>query len=222
MIEIEHIVSVRKPEKPDVIMSRIDYVIISQVINRLNEIGMSDEELSFLLGKPNNYVFGFIINPNDKNRFNEEQIDLLPNLLGCPFSYLFINETPADNIHLHYTKDIDDDEYKGFSHIIYSPEGKGTRIIWKKPKAEKGSFRKNNNALLALLTQWVEEGFFDQKKTALECYKELRRLPDLEFTISDLEKCIKVLYSKPMLLLQKKSIDGILRYWRPGKEINRM
>ncbi|WP_164121790.1 hypothetical protein [Sphingobacterium sp. xlx-130] len=50
-------------------MARMDYVIICQVIERLNEIGMSDDELSLLLGKPNNYVFGFIVKPSDKNRF---------------------------------------------------------------------------------------------------------------------------------------------------------
>lgn len=214
MIEVEHIVSVRKPEKPDVIMSRMDYIIICQVIDRLNEIGMSDDELSFLLGKPNNYVFGFIVKPSDKNRFNEDQLDLLPYLLDCPFSRIFVNDTAADNIHLHHTKEIDDDEFKGFSHIVYSSEGKGTRVIWKKGIAAKGSFRKTNDALLDVLIQWVNEGFFDQQKTALDCYKRAHTLPDLEFTISDLEKCIKVLCSKPAQSLQKKSIDGVLRYWR--------
>jgi len=61
LIEIIERPFIHKSEKPDVIMSRMDYVIICQVIERLNEIGMGDDELSFLLGKPNNYVFSFII-----------------------------------------------------------------------------------------------------------------------------------------------------------------
>lgn len=104
MIEAEHMVSVCKPEKPDVFISRMDYVIICQVIERLNEIGMEDDELSLLLGKPNNYVFGFIVKPSDKNRFHEDQIHLLPYLLDCPFSRIMVSSTPPGNIHLHHTK----------------------------------------------------------------------------------------------------------------------
>jgi len=57
-------------------MARMDYVIIYRVIALLNERGMTDDELSFLLGKANNYVFGFIVKPSYKNRFTEDQLDL--------------------------------------------------------------------------------------------------------------------------------------------------
>ncbi len=40
-------------------MARMDYVIICRVIEQLNKMGMTDDELSFLLGKTNNYIFGF-------------------------------------------------------------------------------------------------------------------------------------------------------------------
>ena len=211
MVEVEHIVSVRKPEKPDVVMSRMDYVIICQVIERLNEIGMSDDELSFLLGKPNNYVFSFIVKPSDKNRFHEDQIDLLPYLLDCPFSRIIINGTPSGNIHLHHTKKINEDGYKGFSHIIYSEDGDGTRVIWKKKQAPKGTTRKTNESLLAMLKQWVADGYFDQNQNALEIYKKLNA-ENVEFRISELEKCLKILCGTGQQLLQKESIDGLLMY----------
>jgi len=59
LIEVILKPSIRKANKPDVIMARMDYVIICRVIEQLNKMGMTDDELSFLLGKPNNYVFGF-------------------------------------------------------------------------------------------------------------------------------------------------------------------
>ncbi|WP_164111813.1 MULTISPECIES: hypothetical protein [Sphingobacterium] len=217
MIEVEHIVSVRKPEKPDVVMSRMDYVIICQVIERLNEIGMNDDELSFLLGKPNNYVFGFIVKPSDKNRFHEDQIDLLPYLLDCPFSRIIVNGTPSGNIHLHHTKEINEDGYKGFSHIIYNENGEGTRVIWKKKQAPKGTTRKTNQSLLAMLKQWVADGYFNRNQNALEIYKKLKA-ENVAFPISELEKCLKVLCGTGQQLLEKESIDGLLMYWNPLRQ----
>lgn len=196
------------------IMSRMDYVVICQVIERLNEIDMGDDELSFLLGKPNNYVFSFIIKPSDKNRFNEDQIDLLPFLLDCPFSKIIVNGTKAGNIQLFHTKAIDEDGYKGFSHITYSEKGEGTRIIWKKKNAPKGSTRKTNKPLLELLKFWIEQGYFDKKVSGLEIFKRLKSESAIGFRVSDIEKCMKILCGSRQALLQKDSIDGVLRYWR--------
>lgn len=214
MIEVIERPSIRKAEKPDVIMSCMDYVIICQVIKRLNEIDLHDDELSFLLGKPNNYVFSFIIKPSDKNRFNEDQLDLLPFLLDCPFSKIILNGTKAGNVHLYHTKAIDKDDYKGFSHIIYPEKGEGTRIIWKKKKAPKGSTRKTNKQLLELLKTWIEQDYFDRKISALEIFKRFKAELSIKFRVSDIEKCIKILCGSRQALLQKESIDGVLRYWK--------
>lgn len=216
VIEVITRPSIRKADKPEVIMSRLDYVIIQQVIDRLHEIGMGDDELSFLLGKPNNYMFGFIMKPSEKNRFNEDQIDLLPHLLQCPFSRIIPNGTAPGNIHLHHTKRIDEDGYKGFSHIVYSATGTGTRVIWKKKNAPVGSTRKTNKKLLDLLITWIDEGYFDQKRTALELYNRLNAENEINFRPSELEKCIKILASKSQQRLEKRSIDGVLTYWKKG------
>lgn len=60
--------------------------------------------------------------------------------------------------------------YKGFSHITYSDQGEGTRILWRKQKAPKGSTRRTNRELLALLKHWIDEGYFEQKRAAREIY----------------------------------------------------
>lgn len=196
-------------------MAMMDYVIICRVIALLDERGMTDDELSFLLGKPNNYVFGFIVKPGDKNRFTEDQLDLLPFILKCTHRDLIPNGTSPGNIQLHHTKRIDDD-YKGFSHITYAPTGEGTCIIWKKKKAPKGSTRKTNETLFGLLTSWIADGYFDLQRDGLEIYDGINTDTGITFRISELEKCLKVLCGSEVMLLKKEPVDGILKYWRRG------
>ena len=174
---------------------------------------MTDEELSFLLGKANNYVFGFIVKPGDKNRFTEDQIDLLPFILNCSFSQIILNGTEKGNIQLYHTKRVNDD-HKGFSHIIYDATGNGTRMIWRKKKAPKGSTRKTNEKLLELLRGWVGNGYFDKKRTALEICKKVSTDGEVDFRISELEKCLKILCGVRFDCMNKKSFDGVLMYWR--------
>lgn len=214
MIEVAKRESVRKKDGPVVTMSHMDYHIICRVIDLMAHIGMEDEELSFLLGKSNNYVFSFIANPNDKNKFKSDQVDLLPYLLNCPFSDLFSNNCPKGNIQLFHSQKIDTDEEIGFSHIIYDSNGKGTRIIWTKKKNQKGAFRKTNKELLDLLIKWIDEGILDLPTPSINIWKKLKSELQFIFSISDLEKCIKILSSKSKNLLTKETIDGIIYYWK--------
>ncbi|QQD12359.1 nuclear transport factor 2 family protein [Sphingobacterium sp. UDSM-2020] len=212
MIEIVKRESVRKKDGPVVTMSHMDYHIICKVIDLIGQIGMDDEELSFLLGKANNYVFSYIANPNDKNKFKSDQVDLLPYLLNCYFSDLFPNNCPKGNIQLFHSQKINTDEEKGFSHIIYDSKGKGTRIIWTKKINQKGSFRKTNKDLLDLLIKWIDEGILDLPTPSINIWKKLISESQFEFSISDLEKCIKILSTKS--ILTKQTIDGIIYYWK--------
>lgn len=212
MIEIVKRESVRKKDGPVVTMSHMDYHIICKVIDLIGQIGLDDEELSFLLGKANNYVFSYIANPNDKNKFKSDQVDLLPYLLNCYFSDLFPNNCPKGNIQLFHSQKINTDEEKGFSHIIYDSKGKGTRIIWTKKINQKGSFRKTNKDLLDLLIKWIDEGILDLPTPSIDIWKKLISESQFEFSISDLEKCIKILSTKS--ILTKQTIDGIIYYWK--------
>lgn len=211
MIEIVKRESVRKKDGPIVTISHMDYHIICRVIDLMADIGMDDEELSFLLGKPNNYVFSFIANPNDKNKFKSDQVNLLPYLLNCYCTDLYSNDCPKGNIQLFYSQKIENDEEKGFSHIIYDSNGKGTRIIWTKKKNEKGAFRKTNKNLLDLLIKWIDEGILDLPTSSIDIWKKLKSEAQFTFFISDLEKCIKILSTKS--ILTKQTIDGIIYYW---------
>ncbi|MCW2259604.1 MULTISPECIES: nuclear transport factor 2 family protein [Sphingobacterium] len=212
MIEIVKRESVRKKDGPIVTISHMDYHIICRVIDLMADIGMDDEELSFLLGKPNNYVFSYIANPNDKNKFKSDQVDLLPYLLNCYCTDVYANDCPKGNIQLFHSQKIENDEEKGFSHIIYDNNGKGTRIIWTKKINQKGSFRKTNKNLLDLLIKWIDEGVLDLPTPSIDIWKKLISESQFEFSISDLEKCLKILSTKS--ILTKKTIDGIIYYWK--------
>ncbi|WP_164122325.1 hypothetical protein [Sphingobacterium sp. xlx-130] len=55
----------------------------------------------------------------------EKSVKQIVDEIGA-FSRIIVNGTPSGNIHLHHTKKINEDGYKGFSHIIYSEDGDGT------------------------------------------------------------------------------------------------
>lgn len=101
-----------------------------------------------------------------------------------------------------------------FSHIIYSEKGEGTRTIWKRKNARKGSTRKTDRPLLELLKTWIEQSYFDRQVNALEIFKRLKAESSIKFRVSDIEKCMKILCGSRQALLQKDSIDGVLRYWK--------
>lgn len=63
-----------------VVMSRIDFEIAKRVYERILDLGMDDEEVSFLMGKRNKYVFD-ILDPTEKDKFKTEQLDYLPTIL---------------------------------------------------------------------------------------------------------------------------------------------
>jgi len=67
---------------------------------------------------------------------------------------------------------------------------------------------------LELLRGWVANGYFDKKRTALEICKKLSIDSEVDFRISELEKCLKKLCGSKLDILQKKSSDGFLRYWK--------
>ena len=114
---------------------------------------------------------------------------------------------------MYHTKRIDD-EHKGGSHIIYDATGEGTLVIWRKKKAPKGSTRKTNRKLLEWLIGWIDNGYFDKKRTALEIYKKASAESGITFRIGELEKCIKILCGSRSNRMDKEPIDGILMYWR--------
>ncbi len=140
-------------------------------------------------------------------------MDLLPFILKCTHRDLIPNDTSPGSIQLHYTKQIKDG-YKGFSHITYASTGEGTCTIWKKQNAPKGSTRKTNRTLLALLEAWIGDGYFDVQRNGLEIFNRLNAETEIAFRASELEKCLKVLYSSEVMLLDKERVDGILKYWR--------
>lgn len=199
-------------QKPDVIMSRMDYVIISQVVKLLQPAILTDEELSFLLGKPNNYVFSFIMDPSDKRRFTEAQLDILPFLLNCTYSDLIPNDTPSGEIQLFDTNRIESKKETTFVHSIDDATNR-IRITWKKEKLKSGSFRRNNELLISSLQTWIKAGYFNKGRNGLEICTALKHSCKFTFSVSDLEKSLKVLSGKRRQLLDKKIVHGMINYF---------
>lgn len=189
----------------------MDYVIIVQVMKLLESASLTVEELSFLLGKPNNYVFSFIMDPNDKRRFTEAQLDVLPFLLNCSYTDLIPNDTNAGEIQLFDSIRIESETETTFIHSIDDGTNR-IRFTWKKEKSKFGTFRRNNVALINEIKNQIGNGYFNKGRDGLEIYIKLKDSCTFTFTVSDLEKSLKVLSAKRQQILSKKTVDGLIKY----------
>lgn len=192
-------------------MSRMDYVIISRVLKLLESARLTDEELSFLLGKPNNYVFSFIMDPSDKRRFTEAQLDILPFLLNCSYTDLIPNNTSPGEIQLFDAIRIEREMETTFAHSIDDAAIR-IRLTWTKEKPKFGFFRPNNEILITELRNRIANGYFNNGRNGLEIYIALNDSCNFTFTVSDLEKSLKVLSGKRQQLISRKIKNGLIEY----------
>lgn len=87
-------------------MSKIDFEIAWSVYNHFNVIAFADEEVSFLLGKRNSYVFD-LLDPTEKDKFKTEQLDILPTILGVSIREIISNDiNPDENINIKELKKV--------------------------------------------------------------------------------------------------------------------
>lgn len=208
----------RKPAGSFVNLSRMDYELVCRILQLLEEIGMDDEELSFLLGKRNQYFFD-LIDPRKKQKLKTDQLDPLPAILGRPYSEIIpLDIQPGEMIQLHHaTRKVDEKNNTiTYSHIVYPPDGgHGTKISWQK-KFVTGIRRKVNPVVQDFLGEKVALGYFAEPRLALPLYLEMQRvLPDGSFSAADLEKGLAVLMRKGGPL-KKVKIDSQLHYYEPN------
>ncbi|SFC84091.1 Ribosomal protein S18 acetylase RimI [Parapedobacter composti] len=198
--------SVRKPASSYVNISRMDYELVCNVLLLLEETGMDDEEISFLLGKRNQYFFK-LIDPRKKQKLKTDQADPLAPIFGKPHNQIIpLNVAPGEMIQLHHaTRTVDEDEKSKtvtFSHIVYPEDGgDGKRVIWQKTSV-KGERYKIKSEVLSFLKAKVSAGYFSKPRLALPLYLEMKRtLEPRSFAAMDLERALaKLLRGKGVLM----------------------
>src|SRR5688572_26832719 len=96
--------SVRKPADSFVNLSRMDYELVCNIIRLLDETGMDDEELSFLLGKRNKYFFD-VIDPREKQKLKTDLSDPLAAIFDTGHRKIQpLDAGPGEMIQLHHAK----------------------------------------------------------------------------------------------------------------------
>lgn len=191
--------SVRKPADSFVNLSRMDYELVCNIIGLLDETGMDDEELSFLMGKRNKYFFD-VIDPREKQKLKTDLSDPLAAIFGTGHRKIQPLDTgPGEMIQLHHAKrtvtevDAVGKEPKKtiytYSHIVYAPDGNsGKTIVWEKTDFH-GVRHKLNDEVLNFLNGKVTGGYFLKPRLALPLYLEMKKaLPPGSFSIVDLER----------------------------------
>lgn len=195
-----------------VVMSRIDFEIAKRVYERLLLLGMDDEEVSFLLGKRNKYVFD-ILDPTEKNKFKTEQLDYLPTILKTSIQELVPEkENLSEQIKIYATKTVYDHKmvYQ-FSEI--KENGDETKSITWTKRLKTCAPREIHTEVHYAVLKIYENGGFDIPRSALELFIEIENRLDSPFSPSDLQKSLSVLMTAKGKFQLIKRLNKKARYY---------
>lgn len=195
-----------------VVMSRIDFEIAKRVYERALALGMNDEEVSFLLGKRNKYVFD-ILDPTEKNKFKTEQLDYLPTILKTSIHELIPNYKGLhEEIKIMASKTVYDHKivYQFTELDIEDPQP----VVWTK-KLKAGTIRKVQDDLHKRIMKFYESGGFKNPISSLALFLNTQKnLGQDSFSPSDLQKSLSVLMTaKGKLQLLKRVIINARYYY---------
>lgn len=176
-------------ENQIVVMSKMDFEIATLVYKRLLEIGMTDEELSFLLGKRNKYFFE-LLDPTEKNKFKTEQLDILPTILNTPIKKLVPNDLkPNETIKVGAVKKT----YKSkivYKYVIFLPDNTESEPVTIIKKIEKGNRKKVNQEVHDFIIKQIGNYSFNIPKNALELFLICKKGISTPFNPTDLQKSL--------------------------------
>ncbi len=194
-----------------VVMSRIDFEIAKGVYERALELGMDDEEVSFLLGKRNKYAFD-ILDPTEKNKFKTEQLDYLPTILRTSIRELIPNDKGLhEEIKIMASKTVYDHKivYQFTELDVKNPQP----VVWTK-KLETGIIRKVHDALHQCIMEFYESSGFKNPVSSLELFLNMEKiLGHGSFSPTDLQKSLSVLMTAKAKLQLIKRITVNSRYY---------
>lgn len=165
----------------------MDFEIARSVYNCFSAIGLTDEEVSFLLGKRNTYVFD-LLDPTEKDKFKTEQLDILPAILGVGVRKIIPNDIkPDEYITIKGIKKVSDRK------IVYEfvIDGGAENCVFIK-KIISGERKKINPQVHELTLKLIKEGCFLEPKNALELFLKYKAELRMGFTPAELQKSLAV------------------------------
>lgn len=194
-----------------VVMSRIDFEIAKRVYERALALGINDEEVSFLLGKRNKYVFD-ILDPTEKNKFKTEQLDYLPTILRTSIRELIPTDRGLhEEIKIMASKTVYDHKivYQFTELDVETPQP----VVWTK-KLKTGSIRKVHEVLHQYIIEFYENGGFKHPISSLALYIAAQeQLQQDSFSPTELQKSLSVLMTAKGKLQLIKRVNINARYY---------
>lgn len=194
---------ITKKESPLVLILRTDYEVLVNTYELLKNSELDEEDVSFLLGKPNNYYFD-LLDPTDKKRIKQEYLTLFPAIFNVPLDHVLSSCTNAnEEVKLSASSKFNK-KSTIFKHTVTYEDGTiSPEIEWRR-KVLKGVRKMENKALTDYLRFLEEEGYFLKPQSALGLFIHLRNYYNQTFTAKDLsvslnKLCRKDSKNKPLL-----------------------
>lgn len=183
---------ITKKESPLVIMLRTDYEVLVNTYELLKNSELDEEDVSFLLGKPNNYYFD-LLDPTDKKKIKQEYLTLFPSIFNVSLNNVLSTCLNADEeVKLNASSKFNK-KSTVFKHTVTYENGTiSPEIEWRR-KVVNGIRKIENKALTDYLIFLVEEGYFLKPQTALGIFIHLKNYYGHSFTVKDLAVSLKKL-----------------------------
>ena len=183
---------ITKKESPLVIMLRTDYEVLVNTYELLKNSVLDEEDISFLLGKPNNYYFD-LLDPTEKKRIKQEYLTLFPSIFNVSLNNVLSTCLNAEEEVKLSASSKFNKKSTVFKHTVTYENGTvSPEIEWRR-KVVKGVRKVENKTLTDYLIFLVEEGYFLKPQTALGLFIHLRNYYDHSFTVKDLAVSLKKL-----------------------------
>ncbi|WP_286863374.1 MULTISPECIES: GNAT family N-acetyltransferase [Sphingobacterium] len=181
---------ITKKDSPLVLMLRTDYEVLVNTYELLKNSVLDEEDISFLLGKPNNYYFD-LLDPTDKKKIKQEYLTLFPSIFNVPLADILSECINADEEVKLSASSKFNKKSTVFKHTVTYEDGTiSPEIEWRR-KVVKGVRKIENKALTDYLVFLVEEGYFLKPQSALGLFIHLRNHFDYSFTVKDLAVSLK-------------------------------
>ncbi|TYR31661.1 hypothetical protein FXV77_20680 [Sphingobacterium phlebotomi] len=195
--ETNKIISITEPHARQKV-SRIDFEILANFYRICKKKGISEREVSFLLGKYNKY-FVEILNPFGKEHIKTEFLDMLPAIASTSFRQIIPNTVkPNETLDIDGTYNFYSDrlcEVTYYKFTVTYDDDSSKNFRWK-IEATKGGRAKINKDLLDTLKGMVAAGYFDNTKFALTIYLHLKKAYKSRYTPLEIQIALAKLCNK--------------------------
>lgn len=167
-------------------MLKSDYDILVNVYHLLLNSEPSDDEVSFLLGKPDVYFFD-ILNPSEKTKLKSDLLPLFVPIFQKGIASILPDKFyPDEEVRIFATSKFNKKSTVYKHTVAYKDGSVSDEIVWSK-KVVRGIRNKENAALTIYLEELIAAKYFVKPRTALHLLIHLRKNFTGDFTATDIK-----------------------------------